>query len=425
MTERLLADVTAINNKYSLINQKTGAYFNIFNITGISQDEVAICKLICELLDYRGSHSQDDAYLRLFVTEVLGLDFSELDYITARVIREHSSYRRRIDFVIIALNYTIPIEVKIFANDQDGQCSDYVRAGKNSDLYFLTLDGRLPSENSASSLKPVTDESGEVIGYEKVRLISFGFHIVNWINKCLALPETVRIAPIREILLQFKDVVLGLVGKKEGGEKMEIVETIMLSPDTIKSALDIEKAMPEVKSSIMKNTLRELKRLFEENGHTVIGYDEQTVDDYYTSRTKTFPGFSVEVTRIDNIALVIYVEIDWYFVFGFSLAEVQNKEQSHEYWDNATFKKKESKKYGIFTSAVAEVMGKGKSTDYSVYWDFIVNDKSEQFNFKTFSESCVDLLKNHESQTKHIFDILHSRLCNVRTVCKMKMEGLL
>ena len=55
MTERLLADVTAINNKYSLINQKTGAYFNIFNITGISQDEVAICKLICELLDYRGA----------------------------------------------------------------------------------------------------------------------------------------------------------------------------------------------------------------------------------------------------------------------------------------------------------------------------------------------------------------------------------
>ena len=89
MIEKLISDVTAINKKYALIKQKTGAYFNIFDIAGISEDEVVLCKLICELLDTGGSHSQGDAYLRLFVDEVLKLDFSEIDCKTARVHREY------------------------------------------------------------------------------------------------------------------------------------------------------------------------------------------------------------------------------------------------------------------------------------------------------------------------------------------------
>ena len=425
MIDKLLGEVTAISKKYALINQKTGANFNIFDIADIATDEVVVCKLICELLDCRGSHGQDDAFFRLFVNEVLELDFSELDYQTAVVHREYNANRRRIDIVITSLNHLIPIEVKLFSGDQDGQCFDYAKTRVNSDLYYLTLDERLPGENSAEGLNPELDESGKVISYEGIKLITFRCHIVNWINKCLALPEVIKIAPIREILLQFKDVLLKLTGQKEGGEKMEVVSTILSSPDTLKSAIEIEKAMPEVKANIMKNILHELKWLFEDSGHAIIYDYEQQVDDYYTSRTKTFPGFGVEVARLENIALVFYVEIEWFFVYGFSLAEVENGKQSHEFWDNATFKKKEAKKYGIFTSAIAEVMGKSKTTDYAIYRDFIVNDKGEQFNFKSFSSACVDLLKNHESQTKHIFDILHSRLCNVRTVCKMKMEGLL
>ena len=50
MTENLLLKISAINEKYALINQKTGAYFNIFDIAGISSDEIIICKLLCELL---------------------------------------------------------------------------------------------------------------------------------------------------------------------------------------------------------------------------------------------------------------------------------------------------------------------------------------------------------------------------------------
>ena len=240
MEEKLLSEVSAINKKYALINQKTGAYFNIFDITGISSDEVVICKLLCELLDPKGSHCQGDAFLRLFVNGTLKLNFSEPDYTSVSVHKEYNVNRRRIDIVIISLNYMIPIEVKIFAGDQDGQCFDYSKIRQKSNLYYLTLDGRLPSKNSADGLIP-EEKDREIIGYKGLRLLSFKNDIINWLDKCLALPETIKIAPIREILLQFKDLLIRLTGQTEEGTKMEIVNTLMSSAENMKSALDIAK----------------------------------------------------------------------------------------------------------------------------------------------------------------------------------------
>jgi len=40
----LLSEVSQISKKYELINQKTGGYFNIFDIANISTDEVTICR---------------------------------------------------------------------------------------------------------------------------------------------------------------------------------------------------------------------------------------------------------------------------------------------------------------------------------------------------------------------------------------------
>ena len=192
ITEKLLDKISAINDKYALISQKTGAYFNIFDIAGVSSDEVVICKFLCELLRPTGSHYQGDAFLRLFVKDVLRLDFTELDFLSAGIHREHNVDRRRIDLCIISLNFMIPIEIKIFAGDQDGQCFDYSKVKQNSDLYYLTLDGRLPSAESADGLIPIT-EDGEIVGYQGVRLLSFRDDIITGLINALPYRKSLKL----------------------------------------------------------------------------------------------------------------------------------------------------------------------------------------------------------------------------------------
>ncbi len=78
--ELLLSEVSHISKKYELINQKTGGYFNIFDIANISNDEVFVCKFIHELINPRGSHYQGYTYLKLFVENVLSMRFKNSDY---------------------------------------------------------------------------------------------------------------------------------------------------------------------------------------------------------------------------------------------------------------------------------------------------------------------------------------------------------
>ena len=77
--ELLLSEVSHIS-KNELINQKTGGYFNIFDIANISNDEVFVCKFIHELINPRGSHYQGYTYLKLFVENVLSMRFKNSDY---------------------------------------------------------------------------------------------------------------------------------------------------------------------------------------------------------------------------------------------------------------------------------------------------------------------------------------------------------
>jgi hypothetical protein len=318
---KLLSDITAINQKYALVYQKTGAYFNIFDITGISSDEVVICKLLCELLDSGGSHCQGDAFLRLFVRDVLKLDFTEMDYLTARVHKERYVSGRRIDLCIISANYMIPLEVKIFAGDQDGQCFDYAKTRQNADLYYLTLDGRLPGDNSTVGLEPV-HEDGEIIGYEGLSLLSFGHDIVNWVNACLTLPETVRIAPIREVLLQFKDILLKLTGQTEGGAKVDILNTLTSSAASMRSAIDIANALPEAKTQVLLSLFRELKHLFERNGRTVYGLDEDVIKQFYSARKHLCPCLFIEITKLaGNMSATLCIEAEWGLYFSFAVTE--------------------------------------------------------------------------------------------------------
>ena len=152
----LLQSVQDIKDKYDAIYKNNGTYFNIFDITNISTDEVRICRIIKELIDPNGSHYQGDIYLKLFVKYVLNMEneFSAADYSSAIVHRELAiKNNRRIDLFIEIGTKKIPIEVKVYADDQPAQCEDYYAYAQNSNIFYLTIDGHEPSEYSIGKLK--------------------------------------------------------------------------------------------------------------------------------------------------------------------------------------------------------------------------------------------------------------------------------
>lgn len=82
----LIQEISGIHNKNELIKRKTGGYYNIFEIAGIATDEVKMCRVIYDLINPKGRHSQGNTYLKLFIEHVLKLHIPLLENV--QVYRE-------------------------------------------------------------------------------------------------------------------------------------------------------------------------------------------------------------------------------------------------------------------------------------------------------------------------------------------------
>jgi len=314
----LLQNINAISKKYELLNQKTGGYFNIFDIAKIATDEVRICRVLFQLLSPKGNHFQGNTYLKSFISNVLNIDMDEKELTSVRVFREYViDKRRRIDLVIESSDRFIPIEVKIYAGDQEGQCFDYAQKAKNSKIYYLTLFGDNPTEYSAKGL------TKDISGYDEVTVISFSVDILRWLECCLSQIETLRIASIREVIIQFMAVIRKLTNQIEGDEKMEIKEVLMSSSDNMRSAMAIQSSLDAAKASIIDKLFRTIEskvgidKLYNEYDYEFD--NSKKVVDFYSHKYSTFPGISYNYKSSvkKNTDIWVRIEIDDRIYIGY------------------------------------------------------------------------------------------------------------
>lgn len=253
--ELLLQKISDITKKETILNQKTGRYFNIFNMTQKTENEVFICQVLRELLSPAGSHFQGNLYPKLFVKHVLQLSIAPEDLSNAKVYQEYIiDENRRIDLVIETSSAFIPIEVKIHAKDQPNQCYDYYEEAKkhvaNPKLYYLTRLGDIPSEDSAAGLTKIDD------GYAEIQTISFAEDILDWLNLCAR--ETLQIAPIREVVLQLMSAIRQFTDQMEEELEMEIKELLISSSENMRSAIAIQNSLVQVKETIIEKLFTEI-----------------------------------------------------------------------------------------------------------------------------------------------------------------------
>lgn len=322
--QMLLQEITSVSKKYDLLNQRTGGYFNVFDIAGISSDEVMICRMIYELLSPEGSHCQGSLYLKLFFKHVLGQEMTGTEMGTARVYREYViDEGRRIDLVIETSSRFIPIEVKIYSGDQDRQCCDYYREAEkhmqDPALYYLTRFGDNPSEQSAAGL------TRTATGYKEIIPISFANHILTWLGECVRQGATIKIAPVREILLQLTAVIRRFTNQVEDEKGMEIREILMASPENMKSAAAVQNSINEAKEALMlhffqavdEKVSRKQSRIINEYDYTANNFKK--LHEYYRFQRPSWPGISYRYKSSvkEDVDIWVRLEIDWLVYVGY------------------------------------------------------------------------------------------------------------
>ncbi|HIP11450.1 MAG TPA: hypothetical protein EYG73_01900 [Arcobacter sp.] len=181
---------------------------NNYNIMGVLRKlhaEVGMhSNFIYSLLDINGEHYQGDLFANLFIKFVLKInDFGEI----TKVEMEENADGRRIDFTIKSDKYFIGIEMKIYANDESNQISDYykflddeaskLKSKPEVKIYYLTLNKKEASLKSHQN-RPYTK-------------IAFNNEILRWLEQ--SQKQVSNITNLNNAIGYYTDVINMLIGK--------------------------------------------------------------------------------------------------------------------------------------------------------------------------------------------------------------------
>ena len=305
--------------------------YNVFHILGISAKEVIMCRFLADLLDPEGQHGCGISFLKSFMHDVLN-EYSMSDILLARteVAAEYViDNERRIDIVIQNPRFFVPVEVKIYAGEQEGQCYDYYQYAKNSRLVYLTRFGNPPSEYSRK------EKSGTgILPIDRIQCISWAEDICGWLNKLTAqLAE-----PVKSTVMQYIDAI-HVVSDERGRKMMEKnLEILYESPDYFRAGIAIEKSMKSAKIRLMHLVFDDLKKEMEkitskyglepEKEFHYFTYEEKCNEKFYDGNASTCPGLNYVVKmakfRPKNIQMWFRIEVQDNLYAGIALFDTKN-----------------------------------------------------------------------------------------------------
>ncbi len=265
--EKLLNEVINITKKYQK-DAKPGDNFNVFKILNLSSNEARThSAFIAELLNPDGTHGKGNLFLIEFVNMLKEKHTNSHDHIISEikfnpenikeVKREYwlgnktESEGGYIDILLTdENNQHIIIENKIYAGDQENQLLRYHHLDTKAPIVYLTLDGKIPSENSIGTEKSIKD---------RLICISYESEIINWLEKCNGQIKDLPV--ITETIKQYIHLIKYLTNQTmEKDEIKEIVNSIIGSSDQIEAvkALSDNEIWDEVRKKIMLDLSSEI-----------------------------------------------------------------------------------------------------------------------------------------------------------------------
>lgn len=418
LIKTILQDVNRLINENLTKTRENGECFNILEISGINRLEVKMCRILAELLNPVGCHYQNILFLKGFVKSVLKIEIDDDELIQSQVTTEYlTDKNRRIDIVIITPKRFIPIEVKLYADDQKNQCYDYFDFSKmksviTSKVYYLTIDGHLPYENEG--LTPILVDD-EVVGYEEITPLSFLKDVCIWLSD---ISQKILDKPMLYAnIIQFKEALEKLGGNMNKKTNNEIADLISESSDCFKSALSISESVNIAKENLLLKMFEMLESEMNllgcsfEQLHNKYDYkfnDYYSIHNYY--QKKTFPALVYKYKKIDdNKDIWFIIELGaWGGLYcGFVLAE--NGENPQE----LILSDEELKKHFKNLSDL-------NKEDWWFYWRYLPFHDGEYMpetnpDFKSLNEAYLSLFDTHNFKkfVENVIKIIYALLDDV------------
>ena len=381
----------------------TGKNFNVFSVLGVERKEVRHSAFLKDLLDPKGTHSQGAVFLEHFLNlEPLRLadsfGYGKLDDFQVRTEAATNANDGRMDILLKKDDAYIIIENKIDAEDQTDQLSRYYRnakkrgfEGEQIKLIYLTLDGKPPSEKSLSSRY-----GQKLLNEDRVIYMSYESHIIKWLKDCLK--EVGGIARIREVLLQYKEIIKELTEQPINEElTMEISDILTkehdLIPELEKSILETKvrlqykfweklrkKITEDCNIEFSKVSEDDVRRFFRKNGYLGIEYKVATL-------TSTFDiAFRVELDASMQYRDKVY--------YGFVLLENGSK-----------FKGCCGEQFDKYANLADDALGQGNRNDY---WlsrkDRRYQNQDSSFGYIAEEAELEELVETIAEETKDAAD---------------------
>ena len=289
--------------------------YNIFKVLDVTAKEVVMCRFLADLLNPEGKHACGILFLKSFLQNILQNHhmsdtlLNHTDVCTEYVIDDG----RRIDIVIQNAYFLIPIEVKIYADEQEGQCYDYYESAKNVPIVYLTRFGDIPSEYSRKK-KGGTD----VLPLDHILCISWKEDICNWLAELLAQLKE----PIKSFVSQYIDGIHAFTKEKDTDMEKNL-EVLFESPEYFSAGIEIEKTMKTAKLKLMRLVFDDFKEemktvaakygLEPETDANYYVYEEKCNKDFYDGNGTTCPGLNYVIKdakfREKNLQMWFRIEV--------------------------------------------------------------------------------------------------------------------
>lgn len=252
-----------------------GEYFNMFEILGVSRNEVRLhSAFIADLLNPKSKHGLGDACLKCFLDENnIDIEIAtetvnvSVEYYIGPVSKD-GNRGGRIDILIEDLhNHVIVIENKIDAEDQPSQLLRYHNFiqdnQKNGILIYLTKDGHEASEISTK-------------GYDiEYKCLSYRTNILRWLEKCLSFSGSFPLVQntIKQYIVNLKDI-LDIMDESMSAKIVQIATL----PENIEATLGIYANFYEIAYNIRKSFIDQLKEVAIKYGFKC--KDEEGIEEF-------------------------------------------------------------------------------------------------------------------------------------------------
>lgn len=248
--KELLAEVSGSLREYPPYRPLSSC--NVFQVLGIGWDEVKMCRFLANLLDPEGDHGCGNLFLKSFLQALLpecpmSGTLLARTWVTTEFLLENG---RRIDIVIQNAQYFIPIEVKIDAVEQQGQCYDYYQYAQNAPIVYLTRFGTAPSEYSLRE-----KDGPDTLPLDRVRCISWTRDIFKWLTGLL--PESD--GPVKSLVEQYIDAIHSIADEREDRLMEQSVQAVLTSPEFFNAGLELERSMKQAKLALMRLVFEDFK----------------------------------------------------------------------------------------------------------------------------------------------------------------------